>query len=220
VEPAKNHQILEVGWAAFGPVDDVMAVGPSGPTAAGEPTAPIPVVELTSQPSGDRPGSPSNTDGLIVNVYRSFDNGVTGEPSCGLVGQQRAGFRFDNTTLDSDQSIQIGVHSHLRRSRSVVAGRGTKLHQPIGQAGGIWVEHAGLRVHGALVRPLSDSGLDNIHLGTGKRRGQTALHTIQRSLNVNRTTLPHGSLSSLCRWVSAMGRPVQRCVGQPPRLIR
>jgi hypothetical protein len=50
MKPAEDDQIVQIGGTSVRPMFYVMTMSPSGPSATGEPTAPVPVVELTTQP--------------------------------------------------------------------------------------------------------------------------------------------------------------------------
>jgi hypothetical protein len=67
MKPAQEHEVVEGGLAAIGPVDQVMTLGEPEP-AAREPAAPIPNLKGPPQRRRNRAGAPPHIEDRAVFV--------------------------------------------------------------------------------------------------------------------------------------------------------
>ena len=80
----QDRQIGQIGAAAVGPVDEMMAVQPVGVLAAREAAAAVTPAELGLEPGGDGPGAASDPDGAAFGV-------VEGEAQAAVAEQTTQG---------------------------------------------------------------------------------------------------------------------------------
>ena len=80
MEPTESHEIVEVGRAKIGPVDDVVPVCPSGATTPREPAPAITFLEEAAQPGRDLAGYPPDTNSETAGIVdRRLDSTIAGE---------------------------------------------------------------------------------------------------------------------------------------------
>ena len=133
MKPAEEGQIVQIGGSAFRPVDNVMDLKPVGVVASVEPTgSTVTVGYQSSQPSGNSPTVSSDPDDLGTVGDDGFEDTVTGESLCGLVGNQSTRPQFGDTRISSGQRFEFGEDGYLRWSNCLVSGGGTHLDQPVG----------------------------------------------------------------------------------------
>ena len=88
----------------------------------------------SSQPSGNGAGVSTHTNDATAVGDHGFNNTVTGQSSCGLVGDQSPGTKFGDTFGFGGQRFQVSEDGDLRRwSSGLIAGGGTNLDQSVGQ---------------------------------------------------------------------------------------
>src|SRR5919106_3077132 len=101
---AQEHQVVQVGGPAIGPVDQVVGIEPPLPLASGEPAGPsVPVPEHPEEVTRDGPAPPAHPHRAALPLQEPLDPPVAGQPadrfrgkapaSLGL-GQPRAPFRL------------------------------------------------------------------------------------------------------------------------------
>jgi hypothetical protein len=79
MKPAEEHQVVQGGLPAIGPVDQVMGLGEPEP-APREPAAPIANLKGPSNRRRDGPGAPPHVEDRAVGAGGDLnDPGITGE---------------------------------------------------------------------------------------------------------------------------------------------
>ncbi len=169
MKPAEQNQVVQVGGTTVGPMLNVVDLDPcSVPTSGELAVSAVTMGYQSSQPAGDGPGVPSDSDHDTAVGDHRFDNTITGQSSGRLVGDECSAAQFGDTGVLCDQCFQIGMNRDLgRRNCGLVSAGGTNLHQPVGHPLSIGVEQTGFGVGTELVGSLGDGGFDDFEFGVG-----------------------------------------------------
>ena len=108
VSRAEQHEVVERGLAALGPVLDVMAMQPLGGGAAGEAAPLVAARERTAYGWGDAAGSAPHTERLAVGaVHHGDDSRIAAKPPGGL--RRDGGAVLDFTASRASVREYIGL---------------------------------------------------------------------------------------------------------------
>src|SRR5919106_2544029 len=156
---AQEHQVVQVGGPAIGPVDQVVGVQPPLPLASGEPAGPsVPVPEHPEEGTGHTPAPPAHPHRAALPLQDPLDPPVAGQPADGIRGKAMAALGLCQPRaplwLRTGQCFGSCMDHHRGRLRPP----GGQVHQGVRESSASTVD--GLRVSGDSLGPPLQGGLE------------------------------------------------------------
>src|SRR5918996_1462102 len=218
---AQEHQVVQVGGPAIGPVDQVVGVQPPLALASGEPAGcPITVSKYPEDLTRDGPAPPADAHRAALALQDPLDPAVAGQPADCLGREALAPLGLCQPRTPSSLGPGQGLRSSVDHHRGRLGLAGGHIHQGISESSASGVN--GLRVSGDSLGSPGQSPLEGRPLLGRKHPLQPQYGPIVVPIEVE-VPAPPGLLCLLReRLLVPPGlppqprRPAVRCLLRPP----